>query len=140
MPRSVLALTSRGLIFSAASYHSADSWNRPASKYMLPSCTRVTASDGFCCAVVFMADARDSSSGGGACGLLPDCAAGCATGADAGPPPACWEPMIQPTSTPKNTPATPMTRESLDTVNHDHMAKDGTPKGVPYLSVAQVRR
>ena len=33
---------------------------------MFPSCTRVTASVGFCCAVVFSADARDSSSGGGA--------------------------------------------------------------------------
>src|SRR4029079_12561257 len=66
MPRSVLALMSLGWIFSAASYHSADSWKRAASKYMLASCTRVTASVGFCCAVSFIAEARDSSSGGGA--------------------------------------------------------------------------
>src|SRR6185436_12829431 len=75
MPRSVLALMSLGWIFSAASYHSADSWKRPASKYMLASCTRVTASVGFCCAVSFIAEARDSSSGGGAGWPPPACAA-----------------------------------------------------------------
>ena len=89
---------------------------------MFPSCTRVTASVGFCWAVVFMAEARDSSSGGGACAfaLPPDAwlgAAVAAAGVDGRP---CCVPMIQPTRTPKKTPATPMTRESLDTVNHDH--------------------
>src|SRR5450759_4237251 len=124
MPRSVLALTSFGWIFSAASHQSAASWNRPASKYMLASCTRVTASVGFCCAVVFIADARDSSSGGGADALAPPAddwpGAAAAAGGAGGRPAPCWVPIIQPTSTPKKTPATPITKESLDTVNLDH--------------------
>src|SRR6187551_2258198 len=90
---------------------------------MFPSCTRVTASVGFCWAVVFIAEARDSSSGGGAWVPEPPPApwlgAAAATGGGGTRPAPDWLPTIQPTSTPKNTPATPMTRDSLDTVDHD---------------------
>src|SRR5258708_36863362 len=124
MPRSVLASTSLGWIFSAASYHSAASWNRPASKYMFPSCTRVTASVGFCWAVVFMAVARDSSSAGVVWGLPPppDAWLDAELGAAGGPgrvAPCCL-PYIQPTVTPENPPATPTTTESLSACNQHH--------------------
>src|SRR5262245_33283266 len=116
MPRSVLALTFLGSTVSAASYHFAASSYRSASKYKLPSCTRVSASDGFRSAVAFSDAARDSSKTGGA-DWVPAAPDGAAAAAGAGvggaTPDACWLPIIQPTRTPKKMPATPNTTESL---------------------------
>src|SRR5215831_17420728 len=89
---------------------------------------RVSASLGFCCAIVFIDDALASSSGGEGGGppefwAEPDCAAGADGATTRGVP--CCEPMIQPTSTPKNTPATPTMRASLDTVKDDHTLSEG---------------
>src|SRR5256885_8243303 len=102
MPRSVLTLTSFGWIFSAASYQPEASWKRPASKYMFPSSTRATASAGFCWAVVFKADARDSSRAGAWALAVPPGAwldAPDAAGGGTGRPPPLHAPLVQPTDT-----------------------------------------
>ena len=117
-PRSVLALTSFGSIFSAASYHSAASWKRSASKYRFAELHARRRRRSGCAAApsAFSAAARDSSSGGRRLrGRRRGRAAAPAAqpAARRRPAVACWLPMIQPTRRPKNTPATPKMTESL---------------------------